>query len=127
MFEKLKALFQRKKAEQPKPAAVPHAPIAIAPIHRRPSAQRVATPAPTRPAEETCSDGDFATSYLVGMATNNALMGHAVGGNMAGAIAGDIARDGSLFEASRSGCDSPSSDSWSSSCDSSSSSSCCGD
>jgi len=51
-------------------------------------------------------DGDFATSMVVGMVTNNAAIGMMAGGSLVGGIAGDMLNDGCIGP-----CDSPSSDS----------------
>lgn len=106
MFEKLKAFFRRKKAEQSKLPPLPQAPTVTSATFRPFSVPRPASAAPSRRTEDSSSDGDLATGYVVGMATNNALMGYA---------ACDITRDGSPFDAGRSDCGSSSSDSGSSS------------
>lgn len=101
MFEKLKKLFQRKKPEAPKATNYPTigSRIPVPPPPPRARAAYVRQPAPA-PATATKDDsGDFATSFAIGMMTNNALLGGVVGGSFAGGLMGDIARDGAIGDA----------------------------
>lgn len=111
MFEKLKALFRRSRKQAPAnaEAVIPRQFIAPRSITSSP---------PSRTAGEAWGDVDLAASYAVGLAANNALIGYAVGGSLSGGLAGDIARDGGVFERGASDCGA------SSSYDSGSSSSC---
>lgn len=42
------------------------------------------------------NSGDFFTSMMIGMITNNAMLGGMIGGNWGGAMLGDIMNDGVL-------------------------------
>jgi len=42
--------------------------------------------------------GDFLLSMAIGAATNNALLGGLLGGDMTGGIIGDVLNGGSLFD-----------------------------
>lgn len=51
---------------------------------------------PIEPTKSTTSnDEGFATSMVIGMATDNAILGAAVGGNLAGAMIGEAITDSS--------------------------------
>jgi len=120
MFEKLKAKFSRKKEEKK--------------VFVQPSPPRAGMTCSGSTTPSRDDGGDFATSMMIGMATNNAMIGGVLGGSFYGGLAGDIARDGAIGEAttshhSTSDCSSSSSSSYdsgsSSSYDSGSSSSSC--
>lgn len=82
MFPLIKKLFKRKPVKTFQLSQV----------------NKSATPISASSATTRDEGGDFATSYMVGMATNNAVLGGLVGGSMAGGLMGDIARDGVIGE-----------------------------
>ena len=44
------------------------------------------------------ASGDFALSMVMGMATNNAILGGMLGGSLLGGIVGDMLTPGGLFD-----------------------------
>jgi hypothetical protein len=96
---------------------IPNLPTGSAPIVRRKAIQS---------SEYDYEDDGFATSMIIGAATDNALLGAVVGGNLAGGLIGQAIADSNhtVDDSSSSqddSCSSDSSDSSNSSCDSSSS------
>ena len=104
MLNWIKSLFKKSSAptttattKRLKPSQKPQ------PLSRVPSIPQPPPPPPkrvchTRSKSERrhTDDEDFATSLVVGMATNNAVLGAVVGGSLAGGIVGDLVNDGCL-------------------------------
>lgn len=53
-------------------------------------------PPPPRPKQQT-EDNSFTDSFIIGMVTDNAIIGGAMGGSMLGGMMGDMLNDGDLF------------------------------
>lgn len=65
---------------------------------KKPESQITSQPTTVQPCTAPEDNANYALSFAVGYATNNAALGGLVGGSFAGGLLGDIAQDGVIGE-----------------------------